>query len=209
MAVSERQARKRKGRQLALFTVLAAVALTVAASQVSGWIQWRSFVRGVDGILTATCESETQPVLFGFRFGGRHHLVQVAISASEVERSRRVRTADIFRLGKAERDRYFRHLILATSRSGAVRAFADELRAIRRQRRLDGDEYLELIARAVQEIPYGIAINEFQLPAEVLASRRGVCSEKSVLLAALLTREGYDTALIILDAEGHVAVGVG
>jgi len=95
------------------------------------------------------------------------------------------------------------------SRSGAVRSLADELRIIRLRERLNTDEYLELITRAIQEIPYGVVSREFLLPAEVLAGRSGVCSEKSVLLAALLAHEGYDTALIILDADGHVAVGVG
>jgi hypothetical protein len=35
-----------------------------------------------------------------------------------------------------------------------------------------------------------------------------VCTERSVLLAALLLHEGYDTAVWVFDTQAHVAVGV-
>lgn len=209
MTAGETRKRKRKRRAIALGAVIGAVVLTIAVSQLTGWLQWRSFVRGVDDILAASGETEARPVTLAFRYGGQPHLIRIAVSTAEVERSKSVRTERVFRLGDADRERYFRRLVLTASRSRAVRALADELRVIRLEQRLDADEYLELVARAIQEIPYGVVAHEFLLPAEVLAGRAGVCSEKSVLLAALLAHEGYDTALIILDAEGHVAVGVG
>jgi len=189
--------------------VLGAVAVTIAFSQVSGWLQWRAFLRGVDGMAAVADAPSIRPVTLTFRYAGQPYTLEVAVPEAEVTQSARVRTEHLFPLRDAVRERYFKRLVLAASRSGAVRSLADELRIIRLRERLDTDRYLELITRAVQEIPYGEVSREFLLPAEVLAGRSGVCSEKSVLLAALLSHEGYDTALIILDADGHVAVGVG
>lgn len=209
MMAAERRARTRRRRTVAACAVLGAVALTIAVVQVTGWLQWRAFLRGVDGVQAASGVASTQPVTLTFRYAGTLYALNLAVSEAEVAESAQVRTERLFPLRDAVRERYFKQLVLAASRSGAVRALADELRIIRLRERLDTDQYLELITRAIQEIPYGVVSPEFLLPAEVLAGRSGVCSEKSVLLAALMTHEGYDTALIILDADGHVAVGVG
>jgi hypothetical protein len=209
MTAVERQLRNRRRRAFVACAALGAIVITVAVSQATDWLQWRTFLRGVDGILATPIERAAAPVTLTFRYAGRPHVIRIDVSTLEVARSERVRTEHLFPLRDAVRERYFRHLVLAVSRSGAVRSLADELRIIRLQERLDTDQYLELITRAIQEIPYGEVSREFLLPAEVLAGRSGVCSEKSVLLAALLAHEGYDTALIILDADGHVAVGVG
>jgi hypothetical protein len=60
----------------------------------------------------------------------------------------------------------------------------------------------------VQDIPYGRIGSEIGTPAEMIAERRGVCTEKSVLLAALMLHEGYETAVLVLDSYHHTAVGV-
>ena len=209
MTAVERRARIRRRRTVVACAVLSAVVLTVAFSHVSGWLQWRAFLRGVDAMPAMAGQPSTRSVTLTFRYAGRPYVLDVAVPEAEVAQSAGVRTERLFPLPDAERERYFRHLVLVASRSGAVRSLADELRIIRLRERLDTDRYLELMTRAIQEIPYGVVSREFLLPAEVLAHRSGVCSEKSVLLAALLTHEGYDSALIILDADGHVAVGVG
>lgn len=209
MTAVEARVRKRRRRMIALCAVTGSVLLTVAVSQLVGWLQWRSFARDVDDILTTSGEADRYPVSLTFRYQGQSHVIRVAVSTVELERSRSVHTEGIFGLGDARRRRYLRHLVLTASRSDAIGALADELRDIRLRKNLDSDEYLELITRAIQEIPYGTAARESLLPAEVLAGGSGICSDKSVLLAALLAHEGYDTALIILDAKRHVAAGVG
>ncbi|MHC1625764.1 MAG: hypothetical protein ACXQTN_00250 [Methanoculleaceae archaeon] len=86
----------------------------------------------------------------------------------------------------------------------------DQFRAIREQEGLDSDRYLELITVFVQSIPYdktgGNAPPKF--PIETYVDGRGDCDDKSLLLAALLSREGYATALLYFDEEEHMAVGV-
>jgi hypothetical protein len=79
---------------------------------------------------------------------------------------------------------------------------------MRDARGLDDDEYLELMTTAVQAIPYGTPVADIALPAGMLVRGSGVCTEKSILLGALLAIEGYDSVLWVFDAERHVALGV-
>lgn len=54
---------------------------------------------------------------------------------------------------------------------------------------LDDAEYLELMVSAVQHLSCGDIEYEILLPGEVIAYREGVCTEKSVLFAALTARD--------------------
>ena len=42
----------------------------------------------------------------------------------------------------------------------------------------------------------------------MIADGHAVCSDKSVLLAALLVHEGYDSAVVAIDANHHAAVAI-
>jgi hypothetical protein len=74
----------------------------------------------------------------------------------------------------------------------------------------DDDEYLELMAVFVQSLPYESSdmLVEPKFPIETVAEGRGDCDDKSILLAGLLAREGYDVALLFFEQEKHMAVGV-
>lgn len=104
------------------------------------------------------------------------------------------------------------------------RAFADEshqepfytdllaaFREIRDREGLDDDRYLELITAFVQSIPYRTddSITEPKFPIETYGDGEGDCDDKSLLLAGLLAREGYQVALFYFGDEAHMAVGVG
>ena len=75
---------------------------------------------------------------------------------------------------------------------------------------LDSDRYLEMITAFVQSIPYedhpGGAPPKF--PVETVAERTGDCDDKSLLLAALLSRAGYDVALLNFIENSHMGVGI-
>jgi hypothetical protein len=103
---------------------------------------------------------------------------------------------------------YIRTAVNAASRDPAVDALAEQLGATRDALGLDDDEYVELMSRFVQQIPYGTPVERFELPGALLADGEGVCSGKSVLLAALLSHEGYDAAVIALDSNCHAAAAV-
>jgi hypothetical protein len=88
-----------------------------------------------------------------------------------------------------------------------------QLRIIKATGRLSQDQYLELIVKYIQSIPYDwksfestSAVQRF--PVEVLVERTGMCGDKSVLLAALLAHEGYAVCLLDFAPERHMAVGV-
>ena len=83
-------------------------------------------------------------------------------------------------------------------------------REVRDRRGLDGDRYLELMAAAVQQLPYVSAPGTAaKYPVETWADRSGDCDDKVLLLAGLLAREGYRVALLVFLPESHMALGVG
>jgi len=78
-----------------------------------------------------------------------------------------------------------------------------------------GDDALRVAVSLVQNIPYDsdklfgrTPDRHWRFPYEVLYDFKGVCGEKSLLLAYLLERMGYGVAIFIFEAEGHMAVGV-
>jgi len=83
------------------------------------------------------------------------------------------------------------------------------LHEIRDREGLSGDEFVELCAAFVQQIPYdedaGIVPRS---PAEVVYENSGDCDEKSLLLIGILAREGYGTSLIVFPDEAHAVAGI-
>jgi hypothetical protein len=86
----------------------------------------------------------------------------------------------------------------------------EQFDAVRKAKSLDSDAYLELICTFVQSIPYEtdamLVAPKFAI--ETIADGEGDCDDKSLLLAALLAREGYAVALLYFEPEQHMAVGV-
>ncbi|QYZ79226.1 hypothetical protein E2N92_07140 [Methanofollis formosanus] len=89
---------------------------------------------------------------------------------------------------------------------GLLRAFEN----VRDEKKLDSDRYLEMITAFVQAIPYQVHPPDTppKFPIETVAERKGDCDDKSLLLAALLSRAGYDVVLFNFVDDGHMAVGV-
>ena len=83
-------------------------------------------------------------------------------------------------------------------------------RKIRIEEDLDTDEYLELIAVYVQSLQYEtLEENPAKFPVETVVDLSGDCDDKSLLLAGLLSREGYSVALLSFGPENHMALGIG
>lgn len=83
------------------------------------------------------------------------------------------------------------------------------LRSIRNQQNLTDDEYVELISAFVQSIPYEtLGENPPKFPVETFVDRSGDCDDKSLFLAGLLSREGYNVSLLSFTPESHMAVGI-
>lgn len=90
------------------------------------------------------------------------------------------------------------------------RDLAGAFRGIREQSSLDDDQYLELMAAAVQSIPYETdgTLTAPKFPVETYVDGKGDCDDKALLLAGLLAREGYSVALFYFGPETHMALGV-
>lgn len=90
-----------------------------------------------------------------------------------------------------------------------IRAIANTLRS----QYGSGDDAARAAISLVQHIPYDYAgmsarSSNLRHPYEVLYDNTGVCSEKSLLLAALLKELGYGVALLSFDSQSHMAVGI-
>lgn len=75
----------------------------------------------------------------------------------------------------------------------------------------NSDEYLELLTVYVQSLAYDVRPDDSgpKFPVETVIEQAGDCDDKSVLLAGLLAREGYDVSLFYFPGDAHMAVGVG
>ena len=64
----------------------------------------------------------------------------------------------------------------------------------------------------VQSLPYdtksGVLDSPPRFPVETFVDGTGNCEDKSVLLAGLLSREGYDVVLFLFLPEHHIALGI-
>lgn len=162
----------------------------------------------LDGALSPEPSGRTVPVAWSFPFQSTRVMISLEVDAAELKAAADLETSRIFRSRPSLRERYVRSVVDAQARSTAVDRLVAEFRRIRRERALDDDEYLELMVAAVQAIPYGDVGVETLLAPEVLAGGSGICTDKSLLLASLLVREGYDTVLWVFSTQKHVAVGV-
>lgn len=74
---------------------------------------------------------------------------------------------------------------------------------------LDKDDQVRIAISLVQNIPYeDTNPDKIILPYEVLYKNKGVCSEKSLLLAYLIKELGYGVVLFEFDSENHMAIGI-
>ncbi|NMB79699.1 MAG: hypothetical protein GYA23_11475 [Methanomicrobiales archaeon] len=74
---------------------------------------------------------------------------------------------------------------------------------------LTDDEYLELIVAFVQQIPcMPDSSSRRKYPVEVIWDKAGDSDEKSLLLANLLAREGYDVSLMVFEDLQYETTGI-
>lgn len=73
---------------------------------------------------------------------------------------------------------------------------------------LTSDEYIELLTTYVQNIPYKTSKTEIKFPIETVIDDWGDCDDKSILLAGLLDKKGYDAGVFLFKKDNHMAAGV-
>jgi len=95
------------------------------------------------------------------------------------------------------------------NQDGFYDSLLERLSQARREMALSDDEFADLLAVFVQSIPYETTPdNPAKFPVETFVEKSGDCDDKSLLLAALLSREGFRTALLSFPNESHMAVGI-
>jgi len=104
----------------------------------------------------------------------------------------------------------YRAMVQDPSQESLYTAILAEADKIRLQKKLSDDEYFELITVYTQSLRYETREqNPAKFPVETVVDLAGDCDDKSLLLAGLLSREGYPVALLLFVPESHMAVGVG
>ena len=104
----------------------------------------------------------------------------------------------------------YRAMVTDPAQDDFFRDLTGKLRSIRTEQGLSDDEYLELIAVYVQSLRYETIDNyPTKYPIETAMDGAGDCDDKSLLLAGLLSHEGYRVAIFSFGPENHTAVGVG
>lgn len=105
---------------------------------------------------------------------------------------------------------YYRAFLNDPHQEGLYAGLLTAFEGVREKNQLDSDRYLEMIVAFVQAIPYQVHPPDTppKFPIETVAERKGDCDDKSLLLAALLSRAGYDVALFNFADDGHMAVGI-
>jgi hypothetical protein len=104
----------------------------------------------------------------------------------------------------------YRAMVQDPAQDSLYAALLAEADKIRLQQKLSDDEYLELIVVYIQSLRYETREqNPAKFPVETVVDRAGDCDDKSLLLAGLLSREGYPVVLLLFGPESHMAVGVG
>jgi hypothetical protein len=106
--------------------------------------------------------------------------------------------------------RYFNMFLTHAADRPAVQAVLTGLRA-----HGAGDALLEVAVAFVQtaiaydfKTAYQLTGGKIHYPSETLLDRKGVCADKTILLAALLQALGYRLAILSWDRANHMALGV-
>jgi len=104
---------------------------------------------------------------------------------------------------------WYRGLIADPAQNETYDAILSQLRPLRERYQLDDNEYAELIARFVQRsIPNREQNSIERYPIETIGDLGGGQVDKSLLLAGLLSREGYAVSLVYFPNVNVMLVGI-
>jgi hypothetical protein len=154
----------------------------------------------------------SQPIVYTFMFEQAAVTLTVPINGS-VLAGARAADKEVIIYGNVSEPDWVGQTYLAMMHDPNQEEFYQDLitrlREIKEKNALTDDEYAELMAVFVQSLDYeNIRENAVKFPIETFVDRSGDCDDKSLLLAALLAREGYRAALFSFPGESHMAVGI-
>ena len=148
-----------------------------------------------------------------FPFGNSTVQITVPVNSS-VYRGARNADKEITVEGNVSKDTWiadtYRAMVTDPAQDDFFRDLTGKFRSIRTERELSDDQYLELMAVYVQSLRYE-TIGDYpaKFPVETAMDGAGDCDDKSLLLAGLLSHEGYRVAIFSFGPENHTAIGIG
>jgi hypothetical protein len=157
--------------------------------------------------------SEPHQVSRTFTFEGRDRVVTLTVDgplyagASAAQKS-------VIRFGNAREndwiEDYYPAFVWEEHQDAFFAGLLAQLRAIRDSDGLDADRYAELLVVFAQSLEYRTDAVDLspKFPVETVVEAAGDCDDKSLLLAGLLAREGFDVAIMLFEPEQHVALGI-
>lgn len=146
-----------------------------------------------------------------FSFHNSSASVSIAVNASVYAASKKTyRGIILVRNPEGYGKKYYNAIMNDPTQEQIYDDLLAQFRAIRDERNMSDDAYLDMMAAFVQTIPYKDGGNAPpKYPAELLVENMGDCDDKALLLSGLLAREGYTVALFRFGPESHMAMGIG
>jgi hypothetical protein len=190
---------------------LCVFALAVSAAYMGGLLLPRASVVSPHIV---PLSSDLPPIIskHSYPFGQEMITITVPVSNS-VYQGARVTDKEVTLYGNVSKEVWipdsYRSMVNDPAQEDLYRALSGEFQKIKSVKGLSEDEYLELITTFVQSLRYEtLTDNPAKFPVETVVDGSGDCDDKSLLLAGLLSREGYRVALLSFGTEAHMAVGV-
>lgn len=153
------------------------------------------------------------PVSLTFTFEGEPVTLDLSVSGALYQGAVNAEKT-VTRFGNAREndwiEDYFPAFVEEVHQEEFFDALIAELRTIRDARGLDSDRYAELLTVFTQSLEYKTDPVDLEpkFPVETVVDGNGDCDDKTLLLAGLLSREGYDVAILLFEPEKHVALGI-
>lgn len=193
---------------VAVVLVCASGAAGYAKDQIRAWRSYFELNSGLQALAQCVPTGTMTEVVFPVPYRGAVFSLSVPADSAYLAAARRVNGSALFGRNRLVRQAALRAVLAEQRGDPFVSAMAERLGWLRAQLHLSDDDFVDLVARAVQAIPYGQLHESTFLPVVTIAGDTGVCADKSLLLAVLLEREGYDSGVFIFPSQAHVAVAV-
>lgn len=153
------------------------------------------------------------PVPFAWEFEGAEVRLAVPVDATVYQGAKSAQKSALFFREIEEMEwvpEYYRAFVDEPHQEPLYEEMLIGLRGLRDSLGLDDDRYAELIVTLVQSLEYRTdpVYLEPKFPVETVGDANGDCDDKTLLAAALLSREGYDVAILLFSAEQHVSLGI-
>lgn len=164
-------------------------------------------------ITTEPSSADDSQHTFTFPFSGKNTTVTIPVDVALYNGAKDADKNAYLRPGTPEEEwvpDYYRAFVTDPAHHAWFNTVLVSLRNARPDITPGTDEYADYLTAFVQNIQYRVTggLGDPKFPVETIADEEGDCDDKSILLAGLLSREGYNVSLFYLEEINHMAVGI-